>query len=141
FKNSNISISGGDAGTANNDVQGIVVGNNATNSQGNPGGTNRGGTGISISAGSGSGHFVHDITVTGNKVSGNPLRGMFISGGSGTNGVVSRISMSSNTIDGKPSGSLKKTITPELDQDGIFITGSNNAVNAALSEISIDGNI
>jgi hypothetical protein len=42
FKNSNITISGGDSGTANNDVQGIVAGNNATNSRGNPGGSNRG---------------------------------------------------------------------------------------------------
>jgi hypothetical protein len=141
FKNSNISINGGDAGTANNDVQGIVVGNNAVNSQGNPGGSNRGGIGINVNAGSGSGHFVHDITVTGNKVSGNPLRGINISGGSGTDGVVARISVVSNTTDGKPSGSLKTTITPEADQDGIFVTGSNNAVNAELSEISIDGNI
>jgi hypothetical protein len=38
FKNNNIIVSGGDEGTSNNDVQGIIVGNTATNSRGNPGG-------------------------------------------------------------------------------------------------------
>jgi hypothetical protein len=137
FKNNNIAISGGDEGTANNDVQGIVVGNNATNSRGNPGGTNLGGTGISVSAGSGMQHFVHDIQITGNKVSGNPRRGITITGGSGSDSDVARITVSSNTVDGKP----PKSIVPEPDQDGILVSGGANALNAALSEILIDGNI
>ena len=136
FKNNNIAISGGDEGTANNDVQGVIVGNNATNSRGNPGGTNLGGTGISVSAGSGMQHFVHDIQITGNKVSGNPRRGITITGGSSSDSDVARITVSSNTIDGKPS----KLITPEPDQDGILVSGGVNALNAALSEIFIDGN-
>jgi hypothetical protein len=141
FKNNNISVSGGDEGTARNNVQGTIVGNTATNSRGNPGGTNLGGSGISVSAGSGTQHFVHDITITGNKVSGNPRRGISITGGSGTDSDVARITVSSNTVDGKPPKSPQYSITPELDQDGIFVTGGTDALNAALSEISIDGNI
>jgi hypothetical protein len=146
FKNNNISVSGGDEGTARNNVQGTIVGNTATNSRGNPGGTNLGGIGISVSAGSGTEHFVHDITVTLNKVSGNPLRGIIISGGSGTDGDVARITVSSNKVDGKPPQEKPEndphySITPDSDQDGILVTGGLNAVNAALSEILIDGNI
>ena len=98
FKNNNISVSGGDEGTANNDVTGIIVGNTATNSLGNPGGTNLGGTGINVSGGSGTGHFVHDIIVSGNTVRGNPRRGIIVSGGgSGSdNSEVTRVTVSSN---------------------------------------------
>ncbi len=81
-------------------------------------------------------HFVHDIQITGNKVSGNPRRGITITGGSGSDSDVARITVSSNTIDGKPS----KSITPEPDQDGILVSGGVNALNATLSEIFIDGN-
>lgn len=117
------------------------MGNTVKNSRGNPGGSNLGGTGINVSAGSGTEHVVHDITITGNKVSGNPRRGISITGGSGTDSDVARISVVSNTIDGKPPKSPKYSITPELDQDGIFVTGSTNALNAVLSDILIDGNI
>jgi hypothetical protein len=144
FKNNNITVSGGDEGTTNNDVQGIIVGNTATNSRGNPGSTtNRGGTGINVSGGTGVGHFVHDITVSGNTVRGNPLRGIIVSGGgSGSDSSnVTRITVSSNTVDGKPPQSPSYSIIPETDQDGILITGGANAVNADLSDILVDGNI
>jgi hypothetical protein len=143
FKNSNITVSGGDEGTANNDVQGIIVGNTATNSLGNPEGTNLGGTGISVSGGQGTEHSVHDITITGNKVSGNPRRGIIISGGSGTDSDVARITVSSNIVDGKPPQPQKNEppITQDPEQDGILVTGSANALNAVLSEILVDGNI
>jgi hypothetical protein len=137
FKNSNISVSGGDEGTQRNDVEGTIVGNTFKNSRGNPGGSNLGGTGISVSAGSGTQHFVHDIAITGNTVRGNPRRGINISGGSSTDSDVTRITVSSNTVNGKP----PESIVPEPDQDGIFVTGSTNALNAVLSEILIDGNI
>jgi hypothetical protein len=143
FKNSNITVSGGDEGTANNDVQGIIVGNDAVNSLGNPGGSNLGGTGISVSGGTGTEHSVHDITVSGNKVKGNPRRGIIVSGGSGTNSDVTRITVSSNDVNGKPPQPTKKEppITQDPEQDGILVTGSTNALNAELSEILVDGNI
>jgi len=141
FKNSNISVSGGDDGTQRNNVQGTIVGNTVKNSRGNPGGSNLGGTGISVSAGSGTQHFVHDITITGNTVKGNPRRGISISGSSSTDSDVARITVSSNTIDGKPPQSPQYSIVPEPDQDGIFVTGSTNALNAILSDILLDGNI
>jgi hypothetical protein len=143
FKNSNIVVNGGDEGTENNDVQGIIVGNTATNSPGNPGGTNLGGTGISVNAGSGTLHSVHDITITGNKVTGNKRRGISITGGSGTDSDVTRITVSSNHVDGTPPKLQKDVppIEPASDQDGIFVAGSNNALNTDLSEILIDGNI
>jgi hypothetical protein len=141
FKNNNITVSGGDEGTANNDVQGIVVGNTATNSRGNPGGSNLGGTGINVSGGSGTGHSVHDITVSGNTVRGNPRRGVIVSGGSGDGNSVTGITVSSNTVDGKPPQSPEYSIVPATDQDGILVTGSTNALNSELSDILIDGNI
>jgi hypothetical protein len=143
FKNNNIVVNGGDEGTANNDVQGIIVGNDAVNSLGNPEGSNLGGTGISVSGGSGTEHSVHDITVTGNKVSGNPRRGIIVSGGSGTNSDVTRITVSSNIVDGKLPKPKKNElpITQDPEQDGILVTGSTNALNAELSEILVDGNI
>jgi hypothetical protein len=141
FKNSNISVSGGDEGTQRNNIQGTIVGNTVKNSRGNPGGSNLGGTGISVSAGSGTQHFIHDITITGNTVKGNPRRGIIISGASSTDSDVARITVSSNTINGKPPESPQFPIVPEPDQDGIFVTGSTNALNAVLSDILIDGNI
>jgi parallel beta-helix repeat protein len=141
LKNNNIIVSGGDEGTANNDVQGIIVGNTATNSRGNPGGASRGGTGISVSGGSGTGHTVHDITVSGNTARGNPLRGIIVSGGGGDGNSVTGITVSSNTVDGKPPQSPQYSIIPEADQDGILVTGSTNAVNSVLSDILVDGNI
>jgi len=142
FKNNNITIDGGDEGTANNDIQGIVAGNTATNSRGNPGGTSLGGTGINVSGGSGTGHLVHDITVSGNKVSGNPRRGIVVSGGSGSDNHVTRITVSLNTVDGTPpkSPQYQPPIVQAVDQDGILVTGSTNAINAELREILINGN-
>lgn len=141
FKNNNISVAGGDEGTERNDVQGTIVGNTVKNSRGNPGGSNLGGTGISVTAGAGNEHVVHDITITGNMVKGNPRRGINITGGSGTDSDVARITVSSNTIDGKPPKSSQFSIVPEPDQDGIFVSGGANALNAVLSDILIDGNV
>jgi len=145
FKNNNITVSGGDEGTANNDVTGVIVGNTATNSLGNPGGSNVGGTGINVSGGTGTGHVVHDILVSGNKVSGNPRRGISVTGGGdGSDGsTVTRITVSSNTVDGKPpkSPQYQPPIVPAADQDGILVSGGANAVNSVLSGISVDGNI
>ncbi len=143
FKNNNITVSGGDEGTANNDVTGIVVGNTVTNSRGNPGGTSLGGTGINVSGGSGTGHSVHDITVSGNTVRGNPRRGIIVGGGGGDGNSVTGIAVSSNTVDGKPpqSPQFDPPIVQDPDQDGILVTGSTNAINSVLSDILVDGNI
>jgi len=143
FKNNNITVSGGDEGTANNNVTGIIVGNTATNSRGNPGGTSLGGTGINVSGGSGIGHSVHDIIVSGNTVRGNPRRGIIVSGGSGDGNSVTGITVSSNSVDGKPpqSPQYDPPIIQDPEQDGILVTGGTNAVNSVLSEILVDGNV
>jgi hypothetical protein len=141
FKNNNIIVSGGDEGTTNNDVQGIIVGNTVRNSRGNPGGASLGGVGINVSGGSGIGHLVHDITVSGNTARGNPRRGIIVSGGGGDSNSVIGITVSSNTVDGTPPHSPQYSIVPATDQDGILVTGSTNAINSFLSEILVDGNI
>jgi hypothetical protein len=55
--------------------------------------------------------------------------------------VISRITILSNTVNGTPPKSSEYSITPAEDQDGIFVGGGNNARNATLSEILVEGNI
>lgn len=121
--NVNIDVSGG-AGTGH-EVQGIISSNDVKDDDNNPFPI---GDGLLVSGGGGSGNLVHDITISGNVVTGND-RGILINGGTNSlNAVLDGIDVVSNTV--KNNGS-----------QGILVSGGTNSRSATISDVLIDGNL
>jgi parallel beta-helix repeat protein len=114
-----ISISGG-TGSAH-DVQGVVSGNSAKDSPE--------GRGITVSGGtSGTGNHVHDVTISGNQVSGNSVGGILVTGGTNSlNSLIEGIEIILNN-------------TRSNGGQGILITGGTNSTDATISDLLIEGN-
>jgi YVTN family beta-propeller protein/parallel beta-helix repeat protein len=96
------------------------------------------GDGLVVTGGSGTGNTVHDITISGNTVSGTfglvtksnialtPGDGLNVSGGSGTGNQVQDITISGNTVSG--------------NNRGILVNGGSNSHSAVLDGIDVVAN-
>ena len=121
----NINVTGG-VGTGH-EVQGNISNNTIKDDKPTTGLPLPPGDGLNVSGGSGTGNLVHDITISGNVVTGND-RGILVNGGANSvNAVLDGIDVIGNTV--------------KNNKQGILISGGNLSQSAIITDVLIDGNI
>jgi parallel beta-helix repeat protein len=124
----NIEVSGG--GGTGHDVQGSISNNTIKDDKHWPFDPTLlpPGDGLIVTGSNGTGNRLHDITISGNVVTGND-RGILVNGGTNSvNAVLDGIDIIANTV--KDNG-----------RDGILISGGTTSRSATISDVLIDGNV